>query len=372
MGVAKTDVLGQRALNRALLERQFLLRRRKMSVEAAIERLVGLQAQSPNAPYVGLWARLESFRTDQLSRLITDRKVVRIALMRSTIHMVSDRDCLMLRQLVQPVLDREMRGSAHGRNIAGIEIDQLVAAGRAIVEERPRTTADLGELLAERWPGHYSRSLAYAIRNNVPLVQVPPRGLWGQGGQPTCTSAESWLGRSPDGSASIDTLILRYLAAFGPATVMDIQAWSGLTKLREEVGRLRPGLRVFRNEDGSDLFDLPDAPRPDPGVPSPPRFLPEFDNLLLSHADRRRVISDDHRKRMATLNGMIPGTILVDGFVAGVWRVRRRRGAATLAIAPYERLRKKDVAPLVAEGERLLEFVAPDADTREVELGPPS
>jgi hypothetical protein len=360
--------LGNRSLNRALLERQLLLRRHAMPVVEAVERLVGLQAQSPNPPYIGLWTRLERFTPADLSRCIADRRAVRIVLMRATIHLVSDRDCLMLRPLVQPVLERQLRGSAHGRNVAGIDLRELVAAGRELVEEKPLTMTELGARLGKRWPNRYSASLAFAIRNHVPLVQVPPRGLWGESGQPTCTSAERWLGQPLDGAASIDTLIARYLAAFGPATVMDIQAWSGLTKLREAVDRLRPRLRVFQSEDGKELFDLPDAPRPDPDTPASPRFLPEFDNILLAHADRRRIIADEHRKRIATLNGMVPGTVLIDGFVRGAWKVRRARGGATLEIGMYARLPRKERGALMEEGERLLGFLAPELGKRSVAI----
>ncbi len=362
-------VLDLRALNRAYLERQLLLRRSRLSAFDAVEHLIGLQAQSPNPPYIGLWTRLDRFDADDLSQLITERRAVRVALMRSTIHLVTARDCLGLRPLVQPVLDREIRGSAHGRHIAGIDITELVAAGRALVDERPLTTTELGDRLAERWPGYQPRSLAYTIRNHIALVHVPPRGLWGKSGQPACTSAERWLGPRADAVPSLDDLILRYLGAFGPAGVADVQAWSGLTKLKDVVERLGERVVRFRDEDGKVLFDLPDAPRPGPDVAAPVRFLPEFDNALLSHADRRRIIDDDARRRMATSNGMIPGAILVDGFVRGVWKVQRAPKRATLIVRPWARLTKADRAALTDEGHRLLEFVAPSM-TPGIEFSP--
>jgi hypothetical protein len=348
-----------RALNRALLARQLLLRRRRIPAEEAIARLIGLQAQAPNPPYIGLWTRLKDFRADELGQLLADRRVVRVALMRSTIHLVTADDCLMLRPLVQPVLDRELKGSAHGRNIAGLDIDEIVAAGRAFVDERPLTHTALGELLRAHWPDRYPRSLAFAVRNRIPLVHVPPRGIWGRSGPPAMTTAEGWLGRPLHPSPSLDAVILRYLGAFGPATVADVQAWSGLTRLRERIEGLREQLVIFHDEDGSELFDLPDAPRPHPDTPAPPRFLAEFDNALLSHANRRRIIADPHRKRIATSNGMIPGAVLVDGFLRGTWRITRTRAAATLVVTPYERIRKADQAALADEGAGLLDFVAP-------------
>ncbi|MGI9078167.1 MAG: winged helix DNA-binding domain-containing protein [Gemmatimonadaceae bacterium] len=365
------EVLGTRALNRALLQRQLLLRRRKLSAASALERLVGMQAQAPSPPYVGLWTRLENFRPRQLADLITSRGAVRMVLMRSTIHLVTSRDCLTLRPLIQPVLDRILYGGhPYGRGIAGVDIDTLLAAGRALLEEQPRTSKELGDVLRQLWPDRDPLALANAIRNLLPLVQIPPRGVWGKSGQPILTTAESWLGRSTHPKPSLERLIVRYLKAFGPASVMDIQAWSGLTGLCHVVERMRPELRSFRDERGKELFDLARASRPDPDTPAPARFLPEFDNALLSHADRTRIIPAEYRKRISTFNGMVPGTVLVDGFVRGVWKIEKRRTAATLIIEPFEFTGKQDRHELAEEGGRLLGFVAPDAKAAEVRFAP--
>ncbi len=348
-----------RELNRATLERQLLLCRQKLPAVEAIEHLVGLQAQAPNPPYIGLWTRLEGLHPDELARLIIDRRAVRIALMRNTIHLVTARDCLALRPLVQSVIDRDLYANrTHRASIEGMDIQALVAAGRTLLEERPRTAKELGVLLKERWPERDATSLARAIRHLVPLVQVPPRGVWGKSGQAAHTTAEAWLGRPLDPDPSLDEMIVRYLGAFGPATVKDVQTWSGLTRLGEVTERLRSRLRTFRDEQGKELFDLPDAPRPCSDTPSPPRFLPEFDNLILSHADRTRVIADNHRKVIASKNGMVPATVLVDGFVRGTWKTERARGKVTLMIEPFEPLAEEDRAALAAEGERLVRFVA--------------
>src|ERR671916_738640 len=252
------NVLGRRTLNRATLERQLLLCRQKLPAIEAIEHLVGLQAQAPNPPYIGLWTRVEGFHPDELARLILDRRAVRIALMRNTVHLVTARDCLALRPLVQPVFDRGLYANrAHRARIEGVDIEALVAAGRALLEERPRTAKELGELLRERWPDRDPASLARAIRHLVPLVQVPPRGVWGKSGQTVHTTAEAWLGRPLDPDPSLDEMVVRYLGAFGPATVKDVQTWSGLTRLRDVTDRLRSRLRILRDEQGNELFDLP-------------------------------------------------------------------------------------------------------------------
>jgi len=293
--------------------------------------------------------------------------VVRVALMRSTIHLVSARDCLNLRPLTQPVLERQLfSNSTYGPGLEGIEIEKLVAAGRAMVEVRPLTLAALGKLLSEQWPDRDGTTLASAIRNLAPLVQVPPRGMWGERGQAVSTTAESWLGAPLKLNYPPGKLVTRYLAAFGPATVADIQAWSGLTRLKEVVERLRPQLRAFQDESGRELFDLPDAPRPNPDMPAPVRFLPEFDNVLLSHADRSRMISEEHRKQVFTVNGLVRGTILLDGFVSGMWKIAHAKEAATLTVESFGRLSKKDRMSLTVEGLRLLNFVAHNVERREI------
>ncbi len=364
------DLLTRQALNRATLARQGLLDPWRIAVADAVERLVGLQAQTPHSWYLGLWSRLAGFRPEQAAELLAGRRLVRLALMRSTIHLVTAEDCLTLRPLVQPVIERGLRGN-FGRRLTGIDPSDLAAAGRALVEEAPLTPTALGRRLAERWPDRDPAALAQAIRALVPLVQVPPRGLWGRSGPIAHTSAETWLGRPLDPEPSLAAMVRRYLAAFGPATVADVQTWSGLTRLRAVVDRLRPDLAVFRDERGRELFDLPDAPRPDPDTPAPPRFLYDFDNLLLSHADRARVIADEHRARLQTTNGVLPATFLLDGAVHGTWAIERGNDTALLTVQPFAPVPAEAIAALTEEGTRLLAFAAADTGRHDLRLAPP-
>ena len=356
------EILGRRALNRALLDRQLLLRRSRSTPLATIEHLVGMQAQVPTSPYIGLWSRVAGFRLDDLASLVARRRVVRIALMRSTIHMVTARDCLWLRPLVQTALDR---GLNFDRRLSGVDLDVLTAAGRRLFVEQPRTLSAAAVLLRQQWPTHDPAWLGYAARARLPLVQIPPRGLWGKSAPPILAHAEDWLRRPLAARPSIDRMVRRYLAAFGPATIRDMQAWSGVTGLREPVERLRKRLRVFHNDDGQELFDLADAPRPRSDTPAPPRFLPEFDNLLLSHADRTRVVLPQHRAPMWD-GRMLLGTVLIDGFAGARWRMTRAARKAAVIIQPFVRLSAAQRVAMTEEAERLLAFAASDAETRDV------
>jgi hypothetical protein len=374
----EAGVLEQRALNRALLERQLLLLRASMTPLEAVAHLAGMQAQAPNAPYVGLWTRLEGFRPAELARLITDRAVVRTHLMRNTVHLVAARDCRAVGDLFRSLHARHFGSSPFAPRLTGVDLAALVDAGRALLAERPRTRAELGELLAERWPGRDPVSLAYAVTHSVPTVQVPPRGIWGSSGPAAFTTTEAWLGGplAPGSGDGLDGLVLRYLAAFGPAAVRDVRAWSGLTGLGEVADRLRPQLRTFRDVEGRELLDLPDAPLPDPDTPAPPRFLPEYDNVLLSHADRSRVIPVRRSVPLPPGPGGTRGTVLVDGFWQATWEIirggsaRAREGGATavLRVEPFTQLSRGQAAAVAEEGARLLCFAAEDAGDHDVHI----
>ena len=363
------EVLSRQALNRATLSRQGLLSRWTMSVPEAIERLIGLQSQLPDPPYIGLWTRLVDFRCETLTQELYARRVVRSTLMRYTLHLVTARDLLWLRPALQPVLSRAQRGF-FGHYTEGMDLAELVAVGRALFEERPLTPVELREQLRERWPDRDARALAFSVRYLLPLVHMPPGGTWGQNGSFPYTLPESWLGRPLNSDPPLARLVLRYLAAFGPATVMDMQQWSGLTRLLAVVEELRPQLRTFRSEAGKELFDLPDAPRPDPNTPAPPRFLPAYDNLMVAYVNRTRLMTDEHRHVLAGMGagpGEIPATILVDGFVHGTWQIERQSGHATLVIEPFEPLSDQAQNALREEGERLLCAFADGAKTVEIQ-----
>ncbi|MGI5352601.1 winged helix DNA-binding domain-containing protein [Streptomyces sp. CA-250714] len=344
------------ALSRALLARQLLVERAKMPVRDAVEHLVGIQAQAPKPPYFALWSRVADFDPRELSLLLEGRELVRLSVMRGTVHLVSDRDALQLRALTQPLHENWVRTSL-AKQLGGEDPWQVAEAARELLAAQPLTGSQLGVRLQERWPQVEARPLAMTARYLLPLVQLPPRGLWGRSGQPVVDTVERWLGRPLAAEPSVDAMVQRYLGAFGPASVRDAQAWSGLTRLGEVLERLRPQLRVFTDdESGRELFDLPDAPRPDAELPLPVRFLAEYDNIILSHADRSRLMDEPVRRALVSKNGQVPGTFLVDGKVRGTWKADTSRKTATLTLTPFGRLDDEAERALAEEGERLLAF----------------
>ncbi len=313
-----------------------------------------MQAQEPRDPYVAFWSRIDGFCPEELEGLLEGRRAVRMTLMRGTIHLVTDRDCLALRPALQSACERMFwRGSPFGKRLGDVDVDEVVATGRALLREAPRTRSQLKALLADRWPDSDADSLASAVAYLVPLVQVPPRGLWSRSGRATLTTADTWLGRRLHRSAKPDEAVRRYLAAFGPASVKDIATWSGLTGVREIAERLCRGLRTFRDENGGELFDLPDAPLTDPDTPAPVRFLPEYDNVFLSHADRSRIVDPADRPRFGSWDGRFFAMVLVGGFIRAVWRREDR----AVVVKPVRRLSKRDAAAVEAEARRLARFL---------------
>jgi len=357
-------VLSRRALNRTLLTRQLLLERVRRPVLDVVELLVGMQAQEPIDPYVGLWTRIDGFDPSELSDAIEERKALRMGLLRGTLHLVTARDALAQYPILADVMTRSWRSSPFAKQLVGVDLDAVLARARALLEERPMTPSELGVAMAPGWPDRDAPSLAYAARFMLPLVQVPPRGLWGRTSRPTNTTAEAWLGASMAPDPSIDDLLLRYLAAFGPASLADMRVWSWLTGLREVVERLRPRLRTFRDEGGRELFDVEDGVIADPDLAVPIRFLPQYDNVFLSHDDRSRILVGGVKVEDLVWKG----GVLIDGYVGAAWRIRREKKAATMTVTLYVPVTGVQRAEMEAEGERLFSFLAPDADPCEIQL----
>jgi hypothetical protein len=355
-----------RERGRALLARQLLLERASVSPLKVLERLVGMQAQTPRSPYTAMWSRVVDFDPMVLSRAIEKRKAVRIALMRSTIHLVTAADALALRPLVVPIVMKELTAPTWARQLVGVDLELLAIRARAILEATPCTPKQLGAALAPTFPDNPPAALAHAARSMLPLVQVPPRGLWDGAGATTLTTVEHWLGKPTSTDSTWDSVLLRYLAAFGPATAADAVAWARVPGMAEVVDRLRPRLTVLHDEQGHQLFDLPRAPRPAASTPAPPRFLPDYDNVLLAHVDRAHLVTDKHRKAIWSSNGVLPGTLLVDGSVVGTWSVERDGASAVLRIRQLNEIDRREHDAIGEEGLGLLRLLAADATRTEI------
>ena len=342
-------VLSQRELNRALLARQRLLERRRVPALELAEHLVGMQAQVPDHPYMSLWARTADFDPAELSGHVARREAVRAGLMRATVHLVSTRDCLWIEPLTREVI-RKVFWSPFGKGLNGVPVDDVLAVARELLSERPSTRKQLSDALAVRFPDAVPESLGYAAVTHLPVVQIEPRGEWGGTLQTTWALMERHLGAPLDPGPGLDALMLRYLRAFGPATVGDARAWSRLTGLREVFERLRPRLRTHRDERGRELFDVRDGVIADAEAPAPPRLLPQFDNVLLGHEDRSRI----GLQRLQDLRARWIGHVLVDGFHAGPWSYA---GGVFTVTAP-----RSDA--LEAEIVALLALIDPGAEPR--------
>jgi winged helix DNA-binding protein len=336
--------LSLRELNRATLARQFLLGRRRFGLVAAVERLAGLQAQWAPAPYVGLWTRVAGFRREALERALLSRRIVRATLMRGTIHLVS-------------LADYARFGAAVGlppwlRSDAADLGDRLHTAIREFGSV-PRTRAEVMEYLAREHGVEPPKAEAawYALRTRSRLAHAPESGLWRQNAPTRYVSIEH---PPADPATARNDLVRRYLGAFGPATRADIAVWSGLRRrdLEPALESLEP-LRRFADERGRELLDVPRAPLPPGHSPAPVRFLPRFDNLVLSHADRTRVVPDEHRRTVIHGGGMVEATFLVDGFVAGLWRAENGR-VRVEPFAPLPRVVRREVADEAARLEAWL------------------
>ena len=368
--MATSPTLSNRQLNRALLARQMLLSREKTIALAAVERLAGLQAQIARPPFVGLWTRLEGFHRSDLLGLLHERRAARSTMMRGTLHLMTAADTVELRGALQPMLTRGAR-SILGDRTEGFDRNALMEEARAFFGAAPATFDALRKHLKAKYPEGDERAMAYTVRTHVPLVQVPTGDPWGFPASADFALAEPWFGmKISTEPAPAHELVRRYLAAFGPATPGDAQAWSGLSGLRQVFEELRPTLVTFRDARKRELFDLPDAPRPEEDTPAPVRFLPEFDNLVLSHDDRTRVMADEHRSRVVLKNLQVRATFLVDGVVAGTWKSERKKKTAALILEPFGTIARKTATELEREGNALLRFLEEDAEAREILWSP--
>ncbi|MCA1584284.1 MAG: winged helix DNA-binding domain-containing protein [Acidobacteria bacterium] len=351
------ETLSLRQLNRATLARQMLLARAQMTPSETVEQVLGLQAQLARPPIVGLWSRLAGVDRREVVDQLMQRRLVRAPAMRATLHVMTAVDYLRFRRTLQPCLDRAI--SVLKDRAADLELERLVELGRAFFAT-PQTFDAFRDALARRHPTADVRAMAYAVRTRLPVVQVPIHAGWGFPAQADFITADAWLGKSPADGDYADELVIRYLQAFGPATVADVQAWSGLAGLKRAIDSLGSRLREFGGPGRATLFDLPDAPRPDGTMPAPVRFLPEWDNVIVSRADER-LVPREYRAKVFRPGLRVLPTVLVDGFVAGLWKVQRRGRAATLVVEPFAPLTKRARAEVEQEADTLIRFVEPDA-----------
>ncbi|WP_282945564.1 winged helix DNA-binding domain-containing protein [Cellulomonas endometrii] len=356
--VTRGATLTLRQLNRTLLQRQLLDARADLSPAEATARVLALQAQEPNWVFAALWSRVAGFARDHLEAAVERRELVRGPLLRGTQHLTTADDYVWLRPTVQPALSRLARSTYYTAETRGIDPEQLVAAAREALGDDLVRRRDLAATLVGRWPGRRGAVLAAAVEALTPVVHGPDTSAWGSWWSRrsiAVSDAEVWLGRSmapPD----LPALVRRYLAAFGPAGVMDLQTYTGLTRLRPAVDAMRDELRVLHGPDGAELLDLPDAEIADEDAPAPVRFLAAFDNAVLGHRDRTRILPEAHRAAVMPGYSMVHATVLVDGFVAARWTV----ADGTLLVHPLQPLRDPDA--VLAEGARMAAFLDLDTD----------
>ncbi|MFD8501082.1 winged helix DNA-binding domain-containing protein [Amycolatopsis sp. NPDC059657] len=347
--------IGTRALNRTTLGRQLLLDRADLSIVDATERLLGLNAQGPNLPYLALWNRLSGFEIKDLTAAIEDGSLVRSTLMRATQHLLSVPDFCLIRPAVAPLLIRVQR-NAFGKQTAGIDLEELVADARDLLADGPLTRPKLGKLLAETRPGADANALGWTVQYLEPLVHPAPSGTWNVRGATPFARAD-WTGVTA--KTDLPEMIRRYLAAFGPASVSDARAWSGVGGLKEIFEEMRPELKTYTDENGRELFDLPNAALGAEDLPAPVRLVPDFDAPLLAFADRTRVMTDEVRKAVC-IGASVAATVLVDGTVAATWSTKKTKDSVELTVTPFRKLSKVERADIEAEAGRLLEFTDPD------------
>jgi hypothetical protein len=360
--------LSARALGRATLARQMLLRREEVPVAEAVGRLGALQAQEPRPPVLALWSRVDGLAAEAVTRALEERDVVRATAMRATLHLMTGEDYLATRGALAEALAGATR-VLRGERSENLDVDATLDAARELLTGGPLTFAEIRDALAERFPGAHPRGLGYTVRMRLPLVMVPTEDRWGFPSAARFGLADEWLGEPVPDAAAPEELVRLHLRAFGPATAADVASWTGIGGVAATLAGMADELVPLRDEAGRELWDLPDGPRPGDDVEAPPRLLPEFDSLLLAHADRSRLIDDAHRARVVTPNLRVRATFLWDGRVAGTWSVERAKGVARLTLTPFARLPKGASAALRDEAAGMVRFAEPQAKDHDVSVG---
>ena len=347
--------ISQRQLNRTLLSRQMLLGPVSLQADKAVERLVAVQAQVASPPYFGLWARVGGFEPAHLMSLRDSGKVVRAALLRSTLHWVTAADYRWIRPVIQPALEKAWQGF-FGVRKSGIDVAPLCEVALGILQDGPISLNALSDGLLREFPSWNKEAMEYGVRTHLPLVQVSPAGAW-KGG----TAARYQL-VDVDDAVDAARLVRRYLAAFGPATARDVAAWAGFTAIGKAMPR---DLVEYQDEAGRVLYDLPGLEIVDGDFPAPVRFVAEYDNLVLAHADRSRVLPEVHRKKVLLTAGRVCATVLIDGFVGGVWKLERDKKVLRVRVELFAEPSKKLRKELDQEGAKLMAFAeAHELDVR--------
>jgi hypothetical protein len=352
-------VLSQRELNRASLSRQLLLRRSDLPVEAAVSHLIALQAQAHKPPYIGLWCRLRNVSAMECDLLLTGKALVRSPLMRGTLHVSTADDALRLSPLFEQILDRTLR-SSFGRQLKGLNIAAVALAAREALEQGPLTYAELGQHLVHIWPDRSASALAQVARCKLRVVQAPPL-LWNSSERPKVMTQCGWLNREAETTAQLDDIVRRYLAAYGPASIQDMQKWFGLAGFTAVVEGMTDQLCRFHSVGGEVLYDLPNCPRPNVDTIAPVRLLPGFDGAVLGYRDPSRFVDSQHVPKLSSRNGLFHPVFLVDGRIAGLWKMGNSGEARlSLTLHPFGAISDCDRAALVEEAEDLARFTGHD------------
>ncbi|CAN5838623.1 winged helix DNA-binding domain-containing protein [soil metagenome] len=351
------ETLTDRDLNRALLARQMLLERQPLAPVEALRRLVGVQAQLPRTPFLGLWSRLAGFKPESLREAIEAREVVRATAMRSTLYLMTAADFLAFRGSLRTGETIALPG---GTKTTVSDLEPVLALARAHFAE-PREFETLREALEK---AGYSdvRVMAYAARQLLPLVQAASDTPYGFSPGGEFVLAKAYLDKEIAADPSPADLLRRYLAAWGPAMPADFSGWSGLKGVAALFEEIAGELVTFRDERKKRLYDLQDAPRPGGDIPAPPRFVPDFDAVTQGHQDRARIVPAAHAPKIASKNLQVPQMLLVDGFVAGTWKLEAKRKVATVTVTAFEKFSVKDRKAVEAEAIALAKAFEPAAE----------